>query len=357
MASTPTAAATTDTSSRSDASSRYQIPFVCKHSGLLLGSFFPNVGLYNKTTLDGMSPYVRNWQEAIILHPIFSVSTSALLIRARETYMLQKSGKLNFPMQQRQLMMLAILHAGNAVVQDKQGLPEPRIADTYFAQVLEVVDWKVSTGSARLILPKLHIWKESGFEQIPAWLKACAELKEEYENVARTHQNAAKRKAAEWAMKNIKKNLYENISLRRLWNWVEVQVDSHEFADWPEMKDLFFVDEKNIGAWTQSEVETLEEIFLEYCEMGNSISYEVSKRIREIAGWLSLYEDTFEILTTDQFPEFKGVAAPKIANFPNKTAFLVAEAKWKLANKVQQVVNPEGKAGKRSSTKILDEEL
>jgi len=337
---------------------RFHIPFVCKYSGLLLGKFYPNTGLYNKTTMDGMSPYVRNWQETVTLHPIFSVSVSALLIRARETFMLQKAGKLNFPMQQRQLMMLAMLHAGDAIVQDFPLLPEPRIADTYFAEVLEMIAWKHEVASTRLHFPRLHIGKDSGFEQVPIWLKVCASCREEYENVVRTRQKAAKVKASEMAIKSLRKNLFENISLRRLWNWMEVQIPAMEIDSWPEVKELFFVDEKNIHAWTQSEVDTLEEIFLEFCEVGNSISHEVSKRIEEIRRWLSLYEDTFEILVTDQFPEWKGVPAPKAVDFPAKKDFLVAEAKWRLANRVQTVVQPAAKPARKSSiTKITDEDL
>ena len=336
---------------------RFNIPFVCKYSGLLLGNFYPNVGLYNKTTVDGMSPYVRNWKETVTLHPIFSVGTSALLIRARETWMLQKAGKINFPMQQRQLMMLAMLHAGDAILQDFPLLPEPRIADTYFAEVLEMITWKQEVASTRLHFPRLHIGKDSGFEQVPIWLKVCASCREDYENVVRSRQKAAKVKATEMAIRSLRKNLFENISLRRLWNWMEVQIPAMEIDAWPESKELFFCDEKNIHAWTQSEVDTLEEIFLEFCEVGNSISHEVSKRIEEIRRWLSLYEDTFDILVTDQFPEWKGLDAPIAASFPTKKDFLIAEAKWRLANRVQQTVKPAPKVVRKSTLKITDEDL
>lgn len=336
---------TTETSS-----SKFRISLTCAFSGLHIGDFSPNVGIYQKHSVDGMSPYVKGWKETILIHPIFSISMSALLHRATSTLQLEKSGKAHFPILQKQLLMLAMLHAGDCIHQDLPCLPSPRITDSYFGNVLEMLGWKQEINSERLHFPKLHIWKGAAremekdpFAQIPMWLKLCVEVKEEYENVVRTRQKAAKQQAAVLAMKNIKRNLYEDISIRRLWNWLEVQIPQMEMYD--EYKDIFFCAEKNINVWTHDDIDSLEEVFLKYCETGNSISHEVSKHLKQLHTWLSIYEDTFEILIEDKFPELRGKPAPEPRNFPNRAAFLVAQAKWSLAQKAAP------------AAKVSDEEL
>jgi len=308
----------------------HNIPLFCKFSGLRLGEFVANVAVYGT---DGTSPYIKNWKQETLLHPIFSLSTSALLHKAKSNAMLEKEGKKPWPMQQKQLAMLALLHSEDFLVQDLPCLPPPHVADTFIAEVIVLVDYKLSINSQRLHFPRLHIWKESGFEQIAPWLKVCNDCIADYESTVRVTQREAKQKAAALAMRSIRKNMYEDVSLRRLWSWVDAQMPNHLNSELNDAKDLFFAAEKNIQNWSLTEIDDLEALFLEHCETGNSISYEVSKRLAELKRWLNVYQDTFEIIIPEQDAALVGIPAPLAKDFTSKAAFYVAEAKWKLANK------------------------
>jgi hypothetical protein len=317
---------------------KFHIKLVCQRTGLTLGSFYP------KSTLAGLSPYVKAWKETVSFHPIFAANIYDLLHRAKSNFQLAKNGRREWPMQQQQLMMLALLHAADVVIQDFPCLPSPRITATYLAEVLEVVSWKYEHGSDRLKFPKLHIWKGAAgelekdpFYPIPVWLRAARECIKDYNDTVRIRVREAKKKAEELAIKQIRRNLYEDISLRRLWSWLTTQIPNSELID-GECERLFFCAEKNIHVWTEQDIQDLEDLFLTHCETGNSVSYEVSRRIEQLKHWLAVYNDTFEILLDNPHPELTGTPAPEVRNFPNRAAWLVAKAKWDLANKKQSNV-------------------
>lgn len=317
---------------------KFNIPFVCARSGLLLGKFFPT------SSMAGSTPYVQHWKETIQYHPIFSLSFSALLHRANACWQLEKAGSRQFPMLQKQLLFLALLHSSGLIKQDVAGLPSPKIVEIHFSRVLELLGYKNDTNSSRLHLPKLHIWKgaakEDGtnlFGNIPAWLDACESCKDDYENVARERQKAAKSKAHELALKSIRRAMYSDISLKRLWGWVEAQVPATEFELDETFKQLFFCEENQINVWTEDDIEDLESLILKFCETGNSVSFEVLKRVKQLREWLYIYNDTFEIVTTNvQFAALAGTPEPKISEFKTKAEWLVASARWKLGNQSAQ---------------------
>lgn len=313
---------------------KFNIPFVCARSGLLLGKFFPT------SSMSGSTPYVQQWKETVQYHPIFSLSFSALLHRANACWMLEKAGSRQFPMLQKQLIFLALLHSSGLIKQDVAGLPSPKIVEVHFSRVLELLGYKNDINSTRLHFPKLHIWKgaskedhSSLFGNVPVWLDACEACRDDYENVARERQKAAKNKAHELALKSIRRAMYSDISLKRLWNWVEAQVPATEFELDETFKQLFFCDENQINVWTEDDIDDLENLILKFCDLGSSVSYEVNKRVKQLREWLHIYNDTFEIIVTNtQFAALAGTPEPKISDFRSKAEWLVASARWKLGN-------------------------
>lgn len=315
--------------------SKFKIPLVCKRSGLLIGEFFPSTGLAKNT------PYVTAWKENSFLHPVFSMDLRTLMIRANACWQLEKAGIRQYPMRDKQLLFLAMMHASGCIKQDVAGLPSPRIVETHFARLIELLGWKYETASERVTFPKLHVWKgalredtNDVFKSVPAWLDASESCRDEYENKARERQKAAKVKAHDAAMKSIRKQMYSDVSLKRLWNWFAAQVPQITLENNPDCELLFFTEEQRINVWTEPDIEALETLFLRHCETGNSVSYEFAKRIRQIAEWLRIYNDTFTIVDTEErFAEHKGTPAPERKDFPNNSGFLIAKARWQLANK------------------------
>lgn len=315
---------------------RFNIPCTCSLSGLHLGEFYPMPGLLGRT------PYVKVWQRTSFLHPVFSLSLTELVYRAESCWNLEKSGTRNFPLTDKKLMFLALLHASELIKQDVPGLPSTKIVETHFMEVLEMVTWKKEHNGARMNFPRFHVWQGAAkedinnlFHGIPVWLAACNIVRDEYENIARTRQKEAKVKAKELALKSIRAATYKDISLKRLWNWICSQVPQSIQENNPDLEQLFFVEESSIHLWQKEDIEALETVFLKYCELGNSVSHEVSKRIRQLTDWRNIYYDTFEIVVdhSKEFAEHVGKPEPLPKDFPSRAGYLVAHAKWKLGNK------------------------
>lgn len=333
---------------------RFSIPLTCAHSGLFLGKFFPSSGLAQGTS---GSPYVRSWKDNTFYHPVFSLTFSNLFHKATSSWQLEKTGTRPFPMQHKQLLFLAMLHSTGCIKQTSACLPPAKIVEIHFPRVVELLSWKHEIASERIQFPRLHIGENTvdPFSTVGTWITCCEVVKEEYEKVARTRQKEAKKRAAELALKSIKRQMYADISLRRLWNWVTTQVPSMKMEGNEDLEQLFFTEETRISVWTEEDIEALEELFLGYCELGNSISYEVGKRIAQIRNWLNIHNDAFTIVVDDEkFADQKGAPIPVESAFANRTAYLVATARHKLANRPAETTPT---PSKKASKKITSEEL
>lgn len=316
---------------------KFNIPLVCARSGLFLGKFIPGNGLAVAT------PYVQAWKSTTFLHPIFSLPLSSLISRAEACWQLEKTGTRSFPMAHKQLLFLAMLHASDCIKQDVAGLPSPKIVETHFNRLIELLGWKQDTASERVSFPKLHVWKGAAredennvFGNVGIWLDVVEVCRDEYENVSRTRMKEARRKAHDMAMKNIKKAMYEDINLKRLWGWFSAQVPQIILENNADLEQLWYTEESRIHVWTIEDIEAIETLLLKYCEIGNSVSHEFSKHIKKLAEWLNTYNDTFEIVvdtSAERYAEHKGTAEPRLEQFKSKSEWFIARARWQLANK------------------------
>lgn len=337
---------------------KFNFPLTCQRSGLFLGKFFPSVGLAST------QPYVQSWKEASFLHPIFSWSLGTLLHRANACWNLEKTGTRQYPMREKQLMFLAMLHASGCIRQDIPALPAPKTVEVHFPRLIELLGWKNDQSSDRLQFPRLHVWKgaigedeKNPFGNVSAWIGACESVRDEWNNLVRESHKKAKNQAQALALRNIKRAMYADISLRRLWNWIGTQVPSSILEANADLEQLFFCAEDQIHVWTQEDIEALEDLVIQYCELGNSVSFEVMKRTKQLMSWFSIYHDTFEIvIDSAPFIAHKGMPEPKQSDFTTRAAWLVACARWKLGNRVEGANAGTGTV-KEKSRKISAEDL
>lgn len=334
---------------------KFNIPLLCARSGLNLGKFVPSSGL--KST-----PYVKAWKDATFLHPVFSLELPSLISRAQACWQLEKAGIRQYPMKEKQLIFLAMLHASGCIKQDYAGLPSPKVVETCFPRLIELLGWKHETASDRVQFPKLHIYRHRAeasdiglFSTTSSWLDLAEACKDDYENTAKVRQREAKKKAQELALKNIRRQMYSDISLKRLWNWFATQVPQMILENNSDLEQLWYTEEARIQVWTVEDIEALEGLFLKHCELGNSVSHEFNKRIAQLNDWLRIYNDTFEIVESPkvQFPEWVGVPEPMLLHFGgNRAQWLVARARWQLANKPTNVAKVPN-----NGTKITGDDL
>ena len=344
-----------NTEPESLAPDKFHMPLVCARSGVFLGKFYPSAGLASTT------PYVSAWKETTFLHPIFSWSLGTLLHRSVACWNLEKTGTRTYPMREKQLMFLAMLHASNCIRQDVAGLPSPKIVEVHFARLIELLSWKNDQASERLQFPKLHIWKgavhedaNNLFGNVPNWISACASVQEDWQTVVRESQKKAKAQAHALAMKNIRRAMYQDINIKRLWNWITTQVPESVLVANDDLQRLFFCEEGQINLWTKEDIEALEDMVIQYCELGTSVSHEVMKHIKRLMHWFEVYYDTFEIIIdSDLFAAHRGVPEPKQSDFTTKAEFLVSLARWKLGNRPQE----SGGTVKEKTGKITAEDL
>ncbi len=334
------------------------IPLVCARSGLTLGNF---EGASAMTLGLGFSPYIKVWKENTFLHPVFSLSLRELVLKSLACWESEKSGTRSYSPQYKGLLFLAMLHASDCIKQDVPAFPSLKTIDTHFNRLIELLSWKQDINSTRLVLPKLHIWKgakgedtNNPFAGVGAWLDACDSAKNDYENTVRTRQKEAKQKASVLAERSIRSQMYSNISLRRPWDWIETQVPQFVMEANADLELLFFAAEERIQHWDEADIDALEGLVLSHCELGNNVSYEVNKRIKQLRTWHSIYMDTFEIVVDrEKMLEEIGSEEPVLANFPSRSAWLVAHAKWKLAT----AAPAPAKSTRKPSLKITAEDL
>ena len=317
---------------------KFHMPLICARSGVFIGKFYPSVGLASTQA------YVSAWKETAFLHPIFSWSLGTLLHRATACWNLEKTGTRQYPMREKQLMFLAMLHSSGCIRQDIAALPSPKVVEIHFPRLIELLSWKNDQGTTRLQFPRLHVWKgavgedeKNPFGNVLAWIAACESVRDEWENLVREGQKKAKSQAQALAMRNIKRAMYQDISLRRLWNWITTQVPGSVLESNSDLQQLFFTSEDQINVWTAEDIEALEDLIIQYCELGNSVSFEVMKRTKQLMNWHQIYYDTFEIIiNTDMFSAHKGTPEPKQSDFSTKAEYLVTMARWKLGNRAEQ---------------------
>lgn len=317
------------------ASDKFHMPLICARSGVFIGKFYPSVGLASTQA------YVQAWKEATFLHPIFSWSLGTLLHRATACWNLEKTGTRQYPLREKQLMFLAMLHSSGCIRQDIPCLPPAKTVEVHFPRLIELLGWKNDQTSERLQFPRLHVWKgavhedaTNPFATVPAWISACESVRDDWQNVVRESQKRAKGAAQALAMRNIRRAMYADISLRRLWNWVTTQVPQSVLDSNSDLQQLFFCEENQINVWTVEDIEALEDLVIQYCELGNSVSHEVMKRTKQLMTWFQTYYDTFEIvIDSAPFIAFKGAPEPRQSEFSTKSEFLVSLARWKLGNR------------------------
>ena len=282
---------------------------------------------------------MQHWNETIMLHPIFSLGFQALFYKAESVWRLEKSGSKQYSMQYKQLLFLSLLHTAEVIHQEYPCLPSPRVVEIYFGQLLDILSWKHEVNSEHANLPRIRISKYKDSDKDPflvveSWVAACEVCRDEWENKVREHQKKAREKAKILAMRNIKRQHYQDISLRRLWNWFGTQVPQFAFEQHETLESLFFTTEDKIHLWDLSDIDVLDSLLIRHCEIGNSISHEVTKRLNQLRQWHYVYTDTFEIVIDgDRFAEHRAKPEPTPKEFANRAQFLVAHAKWTLANR------------------------
>lgn len=326
---------------------KYMIPLVCSRTGITVGSF-------STITVAGHAPLLGQWKDTQVLHPLFSLNQVALLQFARNTWLRfcalspEETQDATVVSEQEKLLRvsaLAMLHNLSDVQQDVPWLPSWVDVSNNWQSLIALSYWKAYLDSTRFRFPTFRLSKLVPSLELNSYLKICWAKKKEYETVVNANIADAKEKLkaemAEKAMVAIRDEIAgkKPLSIKILWRWLEQQMPrryDRDMQGW--MWDLFSATEKDISDFTVRDVELWEEIFLSEVPLGSTISHAVLEVIRGKHKLLTNHYQTYEIIIPESITA--GVASgeiqasapePKLADYPSKTKWLIAVAKWKLA--------------------------
>jgi hypothetical protein len=313
----------------------------------------------------GKLPYLAQWQDSVAFHPLFALSQNQLLSWTRKNWnqLFRETIDRSTPLQRQQfaISFMAILHSMKCIEQTVPALPQFDTVVVNMQRLLELAYWYNFLESRRFKFPTLRINKinaNSNLRDIAAYLDVCESVKHDYETNKDTAKEEAKLEAARRAEKAVRNSHVRPISKKMLWNWfLSSMADSNSkkytLPEWQEWKEdsakLWLASESTQLQFSLEDVDSIEDVFLEVCSLGTSVSNAFKVELGKIRTNISNHLKVFEIdwTATIKGSEFKRVdasgeevvpegppepgPAPTQLQFFSRVDYLRAEAKWKLA--------------------------
>ena len=331
----------------------------CQYSGLYIGKL-------EMHTVAGHLPYLSHWKEMAARHPVFSLSENKLLAFARgEWNRLAKRAADEQATDQEEAILrvcfLAVLHTLDSIKQECPSLPPMHIVQNNMSRLFALAYWHHYLDSKRFRFPSYKINKANAndrFEGISDYLDLCFEIKQDYEEGVTELQEQEKAAAADRAMKALRNSWIVPVGNKQLYRWVRAHLPTKYEADaqgW--MSTLFMGSERTICDFDKDDIKLLHEIILSECPKGNGIMNAVETRLTAI---MNIYTDNKEAFSVD-FEDFEDDAplkalrsvssapnsmeAPQQKDFPNKVAFMRANALWYLQQRAIASKTQDSKAG------------
>lgn len=322
---------------------RYMIPLVCSRTGITMGQLAT-------IAVAGHMPLLGQWKDTQILHPFFSMGPVALLQFARNSWLrfcaLKPEETIDDTVvakqeQQLRAIALCMLHNLTEVRQDLPWMPDFKDVVTNWTALMSICYWKAYLDSQRFKFPQIRISKLERDLDLRSFLQLCFKCKKDYETNVNEAIEEEKIRIAERAMRGIVDEVAgkKPLSIKLLWRWFTLNMPSRYKKDldgW--MWELFSATEKDILDFTVRDIELFEEIFLVECPTGSSISHAFLDVLRSKHALISQHFETYEIMIPNSIAEQVAsgeIAAsgprPVLADYPSKVAWMVACAKWDLA--------------------------
>jgi hypothetical protein len=313
----------------------------------------------------GKLPYLAQWHDSVAYHPLFSLSQNQLLSWTRKNWnqLFRETIDRSSPLQRQQfgIAFMAILHSMKCIEQSVPALPGFDSVMTNMQRLLELAYWYNFLDSKRFKFPTLRINKinsNANLKDIGTYLDVCESVKHDYETNKNTAREEAKLEAARRAEKAVRNSHVRPISKKMLWNWfLSSMADSNSkkytLPEWQEWKEdsakLWLASESSQLQYALEDVDTIEEVFLEVCSLGTSVSNAFKVELGKIRTNISNHLKIFDIdwTATIKDSNFKRVdeageeiisdgppepgEKPTQLQFFSRVDFIRAEAKWTLA--------------------------
>lgn len=317
------------------------LPIICPRTGLVIGAI-------TVEKVAGFTPFLKEWDNTIVLHPLFSLTPIAMLNFAKNTWLSfcglteEQAANKSLTDRQEQLLQvsaLAMLHQLTEVDQQIPWLPSLADVSSCWTQILQLSYWKHYLESKRFQFPRLRINKLNNGISLHSFLQDCWAVKKDYESKVRERDEIEQLKVKDAAVKAVRDELAGKAprSKKLLWRWFITNMPAKYDRDingW--MWELFDAEtDEELDEFTLADIDLFEEIVLSELELGSTLSHAFLDRIATKRKKLATKKD-FEILIPESITQGKqdgtiSAVEPKKADFPNNVKFIIAHAKWKLA--------------------------
>ena len=368
----------------------------CRYSGLPLAE----LSSFSFRHLPGTSPWITNWKEASLVHPVFTLSRYELTSAYHLRKFYAPEDQRNWNQQDKQLWFLAALHSTGLVRQSQAWLPSYLVASRYFNRVVHILEFLDSVVSPRIAsrLPALQLTPESS---IVGWLEAVEEAIQDWnttvESRTRNELRTHLRQRAENKLQSAFCQAEDHLSY--LWSIIENELPDHltshkvlqkglqtrtrtsfPVGAWTPLnarnyycyyktqgmlwKELFCTSRASLdrGDWDRQDIQDLEEHVLTYVEQGTIASHHIQKRLTQLFLWLQEstdFADSLEILGSGTKAADSAVrreeqitriltspgaaltTAPTRSTYTSEVAYLVACIQYEQAQKLRAGGTPE----------------
>jgi hypothetical protein len=318
-------------------------PLICQYTGLTLGRI-------ELITVAGHVPFLSQWKNTQVIHPLFSLDLGALLSFAKNSWnnfcslTPEESANAQFTERQEKILQvtaLAILHNIADVQQTTQWLPTIQEVSGCWSSLIQLAYWKSYLESNRFRFPALRISKFNKGIELQPYLQNCWKVKKDYESKVREAVELEKLESAERALVALRNDLVTKAprSKKLLWRWFLAHIPQRYARDtegW--MWELFDAEtEQEIQEFTIADIDLFEEIVLCEIPTGSSVSHAFLERIAYKRKVLTNRFQTFEILVPEMVRLEKeagtiSMTEPRLVDYPSKIKWMVAHAKWRLAH-------------------------
>lgn len=322
------------------------VPLTCTLTGLTFGSI-------NLDPIPGRQPYCTAFRETILLHPIFSLPLPATVALLRNSLERHLEGKevddtleLSFLASLRGMHCLQIPEIHNPI------LPSRKNVLSNGHKLIAITRWHLSRPSFKF--PKLvlsPINTNERLENIQDYLSLLVDLTVSADRKRESYDEEERAEIQARAVASIRRP--EKIAKKSLWRWCENHILHSPFKPEAErLKTLFHATSKDVTRLDRDDLEFLLTTLESILPLGTPLLTEVRKHCEGLLNqwenhfkafyivdtvaemWAKLPEDKPIWIEPEQVSESKELGPQPIEqDYPTRTSFIIAMAKWKLSNK------------------------
>jgi hypothetical protein len=334
---------------------------------------YSGVPLVSVTALCSLGwPMLSNLQTAMY-HPVYGHSLDRLISEYKAKLQVAEDSEWQcYEREETDLRLLtsAIMYAIGAMwippegshVRIEPSLPAWRVVVGSGKRLAAVASWYHFATSKRMKFPLYRVTKTAhneNWDNLSGWIDEAFEIKKQWEkgrvNPVMDELSAARLKETEETVSL--GSLYGRMDFNKIWNWVDTQMAEH--AEYPvgrraTFKELFLTGDLNPEDWTVDDVEDLQFAITETCDIGNTVTHFINKRLNGIKANIIDFFSTFTIIgdtrkesaMTELEKEKTGAMLaeydtrvdaleelpppPKQSSFETKALFYRAQAQWNI---------------------------